>query len=164
VKGSQAKISHETQPYFSPEGLRFLRGLARNNNRDCFNGRKPIYEAEIKRRLEIGARYNALLDARGIERVMQRPDRTSVFAQYTVFVDDRDGVQRALAEAGIPTAVHYPAPLSEQPAYRDLCRFGPLPHSQVAAQRVLSLPMHPYLDEALQDRIVTTLGDAVARG
>jgi UDP-2-acetamido-2-deoxy-ribo-hexuluronate aminotransferase len=119
---------------------------------------------EIERRLEIGARYNALLDARGIERVMQRPDRTSVFAQYTVFVDDRDGVQRALAEAGIPTAVHYPAPLSEQPAYRDLCRFGPLPHSQVAAQRVLSLPMHPYLDEALQDRIVTTLGDAVARG
>ena len=119
---------------------------------------------EIERRLEIGVRYNALLDARGIARVAQRPDRTSVFAQYTVFLDDRDGVQRALAEAGIPTAIHYPAPLSEQPAYRDLCRFGSLPHSEVAARRVLSLPMHPYLDEALQDRIVTALGDAVDRG
>lgn len=120
------------------------------------------FEWELERRGEIGARYNAMLDARGIQRVAQRSDRTSVFGQYTVFVDERETVQRALSDAGIPTAVHYPAPLSEQPAYRDLCRHGPLPHSEDAARRVLSLPMHPYLDEALQQRIVDTL--AIAAG
>jgi UDP-2-acetamido-2-deoxy-ribo-hexuluronate aminotransferase len=117
---------------------------------------------EIERRLEIGARYNRLLDERGIDRVVQRPGRTSVFAQYTVLVDDRPRVQQALEAAGIPTAIHYPAPLNRQPAYADVCVNGPLPHSEAAADRVLSLPMHPYLDEALQDRIVDTLHEAVS--
>jgi UDP-2-acetamido-2-deoxy-ribo-hexuluronate aminotransferase len=117
---------------------------------------------EIERRLEIGARYNRLLDARGIARVAQRGDRTSVFGQYTVFVDDRHEVRRELDAAGIPTAVHYPAPLSEQPAYEDRSLYGQLPHSQQAARRVLSLPMHPYLDEGAQDRIVEALAGAVA--
>ena len=120
------------------------------------------FEWERERRLEIGARYNRLLDERGIERVAQRADRTSVFAQYTVLVDDRPAVQRALEESGIPTAVHYPAPLSAQPAYRDRCVYVALPCSEAAARRVLSLPMHPYLDEALQDRIVAALDEAVS--
>ena len=120
------------------------------------------FEWEIGRRLEIGGRYNRLLDERGIEHVAQRGDRTSVFAQYTMMVADRPAVQRALEEAGIPTAVHYPAPLSEQPAYRDRCVYGGLPCSEAAARRVLSLPMHPYLDEALQDRIVAALDEAVS--
>jgi UDP-2-acetamido-2-deoxy-ribo-hexuluronate aminotransferase len=119
------------------------------------------FEWEIERRIAIGARYNRLFDERGIERVAQRDDRTSVFAQYTVFVDDRDAAQSALQGQGIPTAVHYPAPLSEQPAYRDLCVFGPLPNSERAARRVLSLPMHPYLDEPTQDRIADAVAQAV---
>ena len=121
------------------------------------------FEWELGRRLEIGARYNALFDARGIQRVVQRTDRTSVFGQYTVFVDDREKVQRALSEAGIPSAVHYPAPLSQQPAYRGICAHGPLPQSENAARRVLSLPMHPYLEEALQYRIVDALASGVER-
>jgi UDP-2-acetamido-2-deoxy-ribo-hexuluronate aminotransferase len=119
------------------------------------------FEWEISRRLEIGARYNALFDARGIERVVQQSDRTSVFAQYTVFVDDRVSVQAALTQAEIPTAVHYPTPLNEQPAYEQRSRYGQLRRAQCAARRVLSLPMHPYLDEALQDRIVEALAAAV---
>lgn len=121
------------------------------------------FEWEIGRRLEIGARYNRLCDERGIARVVQRPERTSVFAQHTVLVEDREAVQRALHAAGIPTAVHYPAPLSEQPAYEDRSLYGQLPHSQRAARRALSLPMHPYLDEAVQDRIVDALAAAVGR-
>lgn len=73
-------------------------------------------------------------------------------------VDDRERVQASLEAAGVPTAIHYPYPLNEQPAYRDISVFGPLPNSERAAARVLSIPMHAYLDEATQDRIV----DAVA--
>jgi UDP-2-acetamido-2-deoxy-ribo-hexuluronate aminotransferase len=119
------------------------------------------FEWEIERRLAIGQRYNRLFDDLGVERVAQRHDRTSVFAQYTVFVDERERVQQALERQGVPTAVHYPAPISDQPAYRDISVFGPLPHSDQAARRVLSLPMHAYLDEPTQDRIVDAVADAV---
>lgn len=117
------------------------------------------FEREIARRTAIGDRYNCLVSEHGIERVSQKQDRTSVFAQYTIFVDDRAAVQGALEAAGIPTAVHYPTPLSEQPAYRDRCIYGPMPQAALASQRVLSLPMHPYLEPSVQDRIV----DAVAK-
>lgn len=122
------------------------------------------FEEEIARRAEIGRRYNRLFDERGVERVVQREDRTSVFAQFTVFVDGRARVQAALERAGIPTAVHYPAPLSDQPAYREISRFGPLPHAARAAERVLSLPMHPHLDELTQERIVEAVVQAIAAG
>jgi len=116
---------------------------------------------EIGRRLAIGARYNLLFDQAGVERVAQRPDRTSVFAQYTIFVADRERVRERLAAAGIPSAVHYPAPLNRQPAYR---AYGAAatPRADAAAGRVLSLPMHADLSEAQQDRIVAALVEAVA--
>ena len=120
------------------------------------------FEWEIERRIWLGERYNRRFDELGLERIVQRPDRTSVFAQYTIFVDGRAAVQRALEGKGIPTAVHYPAPLNAQPAYRGRCVHGPLPHSEEASRRVLSLPMHPYLDEAVQDRIVAAVAGAVA--
>jgi UDP-2-acetamido-2-deoxy-ribo-hexuluronate aminotransferase len=121
-------------------------------------------EWELERRKKIGRRYNQLFDERRIARVVQRDDRTSVFAQYTIFVDDRDRVQAAIGEAGIPTAVHYPAPLNEQPAYRDICVYGDLPNSELAARRVLSLPMHAYLDGTTQDQIVDAVVEAVRGG
>lgn len=118
------------------------------------------FEWELQRRQEIGARYGALLDAAGIERVTTRADRDSVLAQYTVFVDDRARVQAALAERGIPTAVHYPKPLHHQPAYAAGHDPASFPHSVRAAQRVLSLPMSADLTEAQQDTIVYALRDA----
>jgi UDP-2-acetamido-2-deoxy-ribo-hexuluronate aminotransferase len=119
------------------------------------------FDWEIERRLAIGARYNELLDAAGIDRVTQRPDRTSVFAQYTVFVADRPGVQARLKEAGIPTAVHYPIPLNRQPAYSNRSGGGATPKSDYVAERVMSLPMHPDLSEEQQDAIVAALAEAV---
>jgi len=121
------------------------------------------FEWEIERRLALGDRYNRLFDDHGIERVVQRPDRTSVFAQYTIFTEDRASVEQALQAAGIPTAVHYPAPLSHQPAYRGISKFGPLPNSELASKRVLSLPMHAYLDEVVQDQIVAEVAAALAK-
>jgi UDP-2-acetamido-2-deoxy-ribo-hexuluronate aminotransferase len=112
------------------------------------------FDWEIARRLEVGERYNSLFDEAGIERVHQRPDRTSAFAQYTIFVEDRAEARDALTACGIPTAVHYPVPLNEQSAYREKCRFGLLPRSERASKTVLSLPMHPDLHTAVQDRIV----------
>lgn len=79
----------------------------------------------------------------------------SAWAQYTVRVDDRDAVQEKLKAAGVPTAVHYPIPLNKQPAVADAD--AKLPHGDAAAARVMSLPMHPYLIEAEQDKIVSAL-------
>lgn len=114
------------------------------------------FDWEVEQRLKIGARYNELLTGK-IPVVNQRSDRTSVFAQYTVFVENRDAVQKALSESGIPTAVHYPIPLNEQPAYKHLCCSDCTPISKDIALRVMSLPMSPDLTEKDQDQIVSAL-------
>lgn len=116
---------------------------------------------ELQRRQEIGARYAQLLDAAGVARVTTRADRDSVLAQYTVFVDDRARVQAALAERGVPTAVHYPKPLHHQPAYAAGHDPASLPHSVRAAARVMSLPMSADLTAAQQDAVVQALDVAL---
>lgn len=114
------------------------------------------FEWEVEQRERLGAQYNAMLAGK-VATVVQRPDRTSVFAQYTVLVDDRAGVQEALKSAGIPTAVHYPVPMHLQPAYRDLCEMGSNPVSEQRASTVMSLPLSPDLDEASQSTVVRAL-------
>ena len=118
------------------------------------------FDWEIEQRLAIGARYNQLFDAAGIDRVVQRDDRNSVFAQYTIFADDRPALQASLTPRGVPTAVHYPVPLNQQPAYRHLSDPEATPLSQAAAQRVTSLPMSADLTAAQQDQIVAAVVDA----
>jgi len=112
---------------------------------------------EVEQRKTIGERYNALLDQAGIQRVQQRGDRTSVFAQYTVFVEEREAVQAALQKEGIPTAVHYPIPLHEQPAYQRLCQNCNTPFSASVAKRVMSVPMGADLREEDQRLIVNAI-------
>ncbi len=119
------------------------------------------FEWEIAQRLEIGARYNAMLDELSIPRIVQREDRTSVFAQYTVVVEDRSQVIAKLKALGIPTAVHYPIPLNRQVAYESLSRGEPTPNADHLAARVMSLPMHADLDLQTQRRIVNALSDAL---
>ena len=120
------------------------------------------FEWEVSERLRIGQRYNAFMDEAGIRRVAQRNDRTSVFAQYTVMVEERDSVTSKLKEQGIPTAVHYPIPLNEQPAYRDLCCPDCTPVASALAKTVMSLPMGPDLSEEKQDEICHALRRACA--
>jgi UDP-2-acetamido-2-deoxy-ribo-hexuluronate aminotransferase len=115
------------------------------------------FDWEIQRRLAIGARYNELLDRAGIERVVQRRDRSSVFAQYTVLVGDREAMQGQLNQRGIPTAVHYPVPVNEQPGYKHLCCTYCTPNAQSLANKVLSLPMSPDLTVVEQDKILAAL-------
>jgi len=114
------------------------------------------FDWEIEQRLKIGARYNELLAGKAIT-VIQRPDRSSVFAQYTVFISERESIQIALKEKGIPTTVHYPVPMHLQPAYQELCCPECCSESTKAANKVMSLPMHPDLTEANQINIINSL-------
>jgi UDP-2-acetamido-2-deoxy-ribo-hexuluronate aminotransferase len=80
------------------------------------------------------------------------PHNTSAWAQYTIQVPNREALQEQLKQAGIPTAVHYPIPLNKQPAVADAT--AQLPVGDAVAQRVMSLPMHPYLiDKAIEPMV-----------
>ncbi len=85
------------------------------------------------------------------------PHNTSAWAQYTLQVPHRDRVQAHLQAAGIPTAVHYPIPLNQQPAVADPA--ARLPVGDAIARRVVSLPMHPYLDAAAQQCIAEAVAE-----
>jgi UDP-2-acetamido-2-deoxy-ribo-hexuluronate aminotransferase len=118
------------------------------------------FEWEVAQRQALGARYNELL-AGHLPVIAQRAGRTSVYAQYTVFVDDRPAMQAALAAQGIPTAVHYPKPMNQQPAYAALCCPDCCLESSRAAQRVMSLPMGADLSEMDQNRVAAALCEAL---
>jgi UDP-2-acetamido-2-deoxy-ribo-hexuluronate aminotransferase len=125
-------------------------------------GKLPRFDWEVQRRIELGARYAERIRASGapVGLLTVRPDRTSVWAQYTVLVEDRDGVQARLKQAGIPTAVHYPRPLDRQPAYERIVDAKPMPVSDSLAARVMSLPMSADLTEQQQDEVVEALARA----
>lgn len=123
----------------------------------------PRFEWELARRRELGARYADLLAEVNVGLLAVRPDRNCVWGQYTVFVQERDRVQAALKDAGIPTAVHYPRPLHQQAAYAAFAPAGGCPVAEHVAQTVMSLPMSPDLSEADQDRMVAALAAAVGR-
>jgi UDP-2-acetamido-2-deoxy-ribo-hexuluronate aminotransferase len=122
----------------------------------------PRFAWELQRRSELGARYQRLLTGSpGVGLVSTRPDRNSVFAQFTVMVDERHAVQAALQAAGVPTAVHYPKPLNLQPAYAQHCCPECCPVSAGLARQVMSLPMSADLTESDQDKVVDALLNAV---
>ena len=119
------------------------------------------FDWELARRAEIGARYASLLEGSGVQLLTVRPDRDCVWAQYTVFVEQREAVQARLQAQGIPTAVHYPKPLHLQPAYAADCCPDCCPESVRAGQRVMSLPMSADLTHEQQDRVVGALRSAL---
>lgn len=78
-----------------------------------------------------------------------------MWAQYTIEHDNRSGLQAHLKDNGVPSAVYYPIPIHKQDVYsRYPLGPGGLPVSEAKAERVVSLPMHPYLDEDTQDQII----------
>lgn len=117
------------------------------------------FPAEVSARQAIGERYNQLLGgkAKSLRPISQIADRTSVFAQYTIITENRDSLQNRLTQSDIPTAVHYPRPLNEQPAYESFCCPGCTPVSAEISRSVLSIPMHPYLTSEEQDRVVAAV-------
>ena len=117
------------------------------------------FEWEIRRRAELGKRYAALLAGLQPDVIVLavRPDRSSVHAQYTIRARDRARLRENLHAAAIPTAIHYPRALHQQPAYAHISKGDSLPNAEALARDVISLPMHPYLSEATQNQIVTAV-------
>ena len=104
-----------------------------------------IFDDEVTARERIGVRYSELLTGKVVTPYVA-PGSSSVYAQYTIQVEKREEVAIKLQEKGIPTAVHYPVPLHLQPVFAELGhQKGSFPVSEVAGERVMSLPMHPYL-------------------
>jgi len=122
-----------------------------------------IFEDEIAARDQVAEHY-----AQGLGNVVSVPrvasDRTSVWAQYTIRLpkgSDREGFAAALKAQGIPTAIYYPKSIHQQTAYRDFpIADGGLPVSESLSREVISLPMHAYLDAAMQERIIKAVRDA----
>ena len=105
----------------------------------------PIFEEEIEKRQQVARWYQASLQDFLAPPVIA-PNNKSVYAQYTVQVDNRDAVQSALTANGIPTAVHYPVGLHQQSIVKKLSNESlTFPITEYAAKHVLSLPFHPYL-------------------
>lgn len=107
-----------------------------------------IFDDELTARQKVAVAYSEQL-----RDTVQTPPilegYTSAWAQYTIEVDDRDGLQKTLQQDGIPTAVHYPVPLHLQPVFAGMSLpEGSFPHAERAGKRVLSLPLHPYLEPA----------------
>jgi UDP-2-acetamido-2-deoxy-ribo-hexuluronate aminotransferase len=123
-----------------------------------------VFDRELIARDEVANAYTGALLAlakKGKLRLPElQPGRTSAWAQYTVEVDNREAVSKAMGEAGVPTAVHYPIPMHKQPVFAAHAA-QTLPHAEAAAARVLSLPLHPYLGRPHLMRIADALEAAL---
>ncbi|MET4694689.1 DegT/DnrJ/EryC1/StrS family aminotransferase [Endozoicomonas lisbonensis] len=116
-----------------------------------------VFDDEVKKRAEIGESYSRLLST--VPEVVTpfiESHNSSVFAQYTIQVDDRDGLQSRLKEVGVPTAVHYPLPLHLQPAVSSSERFNV---SEYLSGRVISLPFSPVLTINTQKSITRKINE-----
>lgn len=114
-----------------------------------------IFPRELELREQVAQNYTRLLEQVGIAAPQLEVHNISAWAQYTVQVENRDQVQERLKAAGVPTAVHYPIPLNRQPAVKD--EAACLPVGDAIAERVMSLPMHPYLSCQDASHIVSQL-------
>lgn len=116
------------------------------------------FDWELQRRIEVGDLYcTGLTSCSEATPVSVRPDRNSVWGQFTVLARDRGVLKDRLESAGIPTAIHYPLPLHRQPAYAPICGMVACPVSEQVSERVLSLPMSAYMDETQVNSVIRAI-------
>ena len=116
-----------------------------------------IFDQEVTARQRVARQYSEALNPL-VEAPFVAPACTSVWAQYSVLSESRELLQQKLQAAQIPTAIYYPLPLHLQRAFAHLgYKPGDFPVSESAARRIFSLPMHPYLGQADQERIIQVL-------
>ena len=118
------------------------------------------YPWEIEQRQRIAQEYTEEFAQIGDDLIRPpyvKQDRESVWAQYTVMVENRNEFAKKLAERGVPTSVHYPTPLHWQPVYAHLKDRYQLPIAEKVSQQVISLPLYPDMTESLQEQIIETV-------
>lgn len=125
-----------------------------------------VFDDECRRRREVAARYDALLrGAPGVVTPAIRPENTSVYAQYTIRVENPDAVAAHLQTLGIPSVSYYKVPLHLQGAFASLgYKMGDFPTAEKVASQGLSLPMSPYLTEEEQVRIARAVCEGIRAG
>ncbi len=125
---------------------------------------KRVDERNLQRRRVARAYAERLSRLPAVQTPWEDPGGVHVYHQYTLQVNARDAVRRALASRGVASAVHYPVPLHRQPALADAYREQRFPVAEAVAQRCLSLPMYPELDDLRIDFVAATLEEALAAG
>jgi UDP-2-acetamido-2-deoxy-ribo-hexuluronate aminotransferase len=129
------------------------------------------YPWEIEQRDRIAHRYNQAfseIKTPGFAYPMVKPENKSVWAQYTLRVKDRAGFQKKLTEAGVPTSVHYPRIMPDQPWYKEHTTGSGSGNSSTAwtesrraAEEVISIPMFPDMKPETQDKIISSIREAL---
>lgn len=121
-----------------------------------------VFGDEVKLRARVAKRYDKLFAGQPCVTPLIQSGNTSVYAQYTLLVADRDGLIKHLTAHGIPTAVHYPIPLHKQPIFTQHYHGQDLSVSERIAAKAVSIPMHPYLDSVSQDQIIARVCEFIA--
>ena len=117
----------------------------------------PYFQKEVEDRAKIGDRYSELLKEACLIPIIATGN-THVYAQYTIRLKERDKVITKLKDQGIPTAIYYSKCLHEQPVFAsDESQLGEFPVSEMVSGEVLSLPMHPFLNDEDQESIVAAI-------
>lgn len=125
------------------------------------------YEWEVKQRDMIAQKFNAAfkdLESKGVKIPLVKENRVSVWAQYTLRVPQRDDFQKKLTELGVPSSVHYPKIMPDQPAYQKLAGdTSQLVQARKAADEVISLPLYPDMTDEVFNAIVERVRKAAGR-
>jgi dTDP-3-amino-3,4,6-trideoxy-alpha-D-glucose transaminase len=116
-------------------------------------------DRENARRRTLAAHYARRLPAEIVQPI-ERPGCTHIYHLYVVRSPQREELRKRLQALGIGTAIHYPVPIHQQPAYAHLATHTSLPQTERLAQAILSLPLHPYLTEADLDRTADAIHTA----
>jgi UDP-2-acetamido-2-deoxy-ribo-hexuluronate aminotransferase len=112
-----------------------------------------IFPKEVELRQQVAMKYDEHFRGK-IKTTKVADGYKSVFAQYTIEVDTRESFLSKMKDHGVPTAVHYPVPIHHQPIFKELGYGGiDMPLADTASQRVVSLPMHPYINEEDQKKV-----------
>lgn len=125
----------------------------------------PRYDWELEQRQRVADRYNdafSSIKAEGFSTPFVESTCKSAWAQYTLTVKDRAGFQKKMTEAGVPTSIHYPRIMPDQPWYKEHTADPKqeLPVARWAAEHVISLPMYPDMDNTIQDKIIAAVKGA----
>ena len=124
--------------------------------------RLKTYQQDIEARQSVAAQYNAAFESLSAVKIPRLKDnhRDSVYGQYTLVVEQRESFIKALSDKGVPTSVHYPMGIHEQPIYKDI--YEPLPITEHLSQRVVSLPLYPTIPQEHIEQVIDAVKAAVS--